>query len=161
MGLTTGGYYHNFVGWLMMLKGGLISKYPEKICHVIIVCPSSIHSTSQADAQLLANALTTAGFKLETGSSADINGADEHNKLKQIWFKHVEDGIISSISPAWLTPSSTHLASIANAEGSKKSPVTPSTPNSKSALTKTMMPSLIKWKAPPASTSALMPIPSA
>ena len=87
IGLATG-YYHNFVGRLLR-DGSFISKYPDKIKQLIIVRPSDVMDTFDADKIRMVNRLNANGIKLKKEElqppEGDMRGV--------VFFDH-SDGIV-------------------------------------------------------------------
>lgn len=91
VGLATG-YYHNFV-WRFISETGFLARHADFIKGVIVVRPSDLDSTYQADIQSLKAALAKAGHYLCTGEQLL---PPESDRLGPIWFDHVK-GVILDI----------------------------------------------------------------
>ncbi len=91
VGLATG-YYHNFISRLIS-ESGFLSNYSDLIKAVVVVRPSEIESTYQADHDLLKEWLAKAGHFLCMGEQLRPSSSD---KLGPIWFDHVK-GVILDI----------------------------------------------------------------
>lgn len=91
VGLATG-YYYNFISRLVS-ESGFLSTHAELIKQVVIVRPSDIESTYQADHDALKEALAGRGYFLCMGEQLRPPAS---NKLGPVWFDHVK-GIILDI----------------------------------------------------------------
>ena len=90
VGLATG-YYYNFISRLIT-EGRFLGLYPQLIRQVLIVRPTSVSSTYQADLEALKKSLQTQGHSLTTEKLSAPDG----DTLGPLWFDHVQ-GIVIDI----------------------------------------------------------------
>lgn len=100
-GLATG-YYFNFLSRLIT-ENSFLGSHPHLIKKVVLVRPTSVDSTYQADLDQLKTSLAAAGHTLATEKLSP----PAHDKLGPLWFDHVNGIVIDiprTIYPLQLAP---------------------------------------------------------